>query len=104
VRLVEAKAFAIVVLDACAGIGNSAHTDSQVNLAKWPNIVRRLNVALGGTQSIVLLLTDQSSYRPLPLPVGMRLEFSCPERGSLKLQVAKEKHGRISAPRTIRSF
>jgi recombination protein RecA len=112
--MVEAKAFSVVVIDACAlnahalaayaATGSAANDQSQVNLSKWPNVVRRLNMALQGTQSLVLLLTNQSAYRPLSLPVGMRLDLSCPKRGELTVQVAKEKYGRISMPRNIRSF
>jgi recombination protein RecA len=101
VQLVEARAFALVVVDTCSFIGRPVSGPQQIDLTKWGNVVRRLNTAIANTHSAVLLLTDKNAPRPLPLPVALRLELSCPAPGVLKAQVAKDKLGRISLPHSI---
>jgi recombination protein RecA len=97
IRLVESQAFAIVVVDLAAVPGAPLN----VPLGSWPRIVRRLALALEGTEGIVLLVTDAGAERPLPLPVAQRIELARPAAGELALRVAKDRRGRISAPRTI---
>lgn len=101
VQLVEARAFALVVVDTCSFIGRPVSGPQQIDLTKWGNVVRRLNTAITNTHSAVLLLTDKNAPRPLPLPVALRLELSCPSPGVLKAHVAKDKLGRISLPHTV---
>lgn len=102
VRLVEARAFALVVVDTFSHVARPiTKGTTQVDLAKWVNVVRRLNTAVANTHSAVLLLTDKNAPRPLPLPVALRLELSCTEPGVLKARVAKEKHGRVTLAHTI---
>jgi recombination protein RecA len=102
VRLVEARAFALVIVDTFSPVARPiANGVTQVDLAKWVNVVRRLNTAIANTHSAVLLLTDKDAPRPLPLPVALRLELSCAEPGVLKARVAKEKQGRVTLPHTI---
>jgi hypothetical protein len=109
-RLVEARAFAVVVVDTCSFLAPPTSAGSfGVDLSKWVNVdlthwvngVRRLNGAVANTHSMVLLLTDKNARRPLPLPVATRLELSCPEPGLLTVQVAKDKQGRIRAGRSV---
>lgn len=98
VRLVEARAFSLVVIDThdvTRQLGNA------LDLGKWVNAVRRLNLALMGSHSLVLLITDKNAARTMPLPVSLRLELSCVERGRLSARVAKERHGRLSALRNV---
>jgi recombination protein RecA len=102
VRLVEARAFALVVVDTFSHVARPiAKGVTQVDLAKWVNVVRRLNTIIANTHSAVLLITDKNAPRPLPLPVALRMELSCTEPGVLKARVAKEKHGRVSLAHTI---
>jgi recombination protein RecA len=102
VRLVEARAFALVVVDTFSLVARPiAKGTTQVDLAKWVNVVRRLNTAVANTHSAVLLLTDKNAPRPLPLPVALRLELSCTEPGVLQARVGKEKHGRVTMGHTI---
>jgi recombination protein RecA len=65
------------------------------------NPVRRLALAIEGMETTVLLLTDALAPRPLPLPVALRLEMErvAPER--LLVTVAKDRRGRVAAPRTV---
>jgi len=106
VRVVEARAFALIVVDTFSFTGDPVAKGAgkgvaQINLAKWANVVRRLNGVVANTHSSVLLITDKNAYRPLPLPVALRLDLSCNSPGLLKAEIAKEKYGRISQSRTI---
>lgn len=98
VRLVEARAFSLVVIDTH---DVTRQLGTAPDLGKWVNAVRRLNLALMGSHSLVLLITDKNAARPMPLPVSLRLELSCVERGRLSARVAKERHGRLSALRNV---
>lgn len=96
-RVVESRAFAVVVIDTLGVPGGSVN----VSLGSWPRIVRRLALGLEGTSTCLLLVTDGSQPRPLPLPVAQRLELARPGRHELRLRVAKDKHGRVSSPRPL---
>jgi recombination protein RecA len=96
-RLVESQAFAVVVIDTAGTPG----AELDVALGNWPRIVRRLSMALEGSAAVVLLITDAAAARPLPLPVAMRIELARLAPDQLSLRIAKDKHGRISGPRTI---
>jgi recombination protein RecA len=96
-RVAESHAFAVVVIDTVGVPGCPVH----VSLGSWPRIVRRLALAVEGTSACVLLVTDGSQSRPLPLPVAQRIELARPARDELRLRVAKDKYGRISSPRSI---
>jgi recombination protein RecA len=97
VRLVESRAFSIVIVDT-VGVPGAA---LDVGLAAWPRVVRRLAMAAGDSGSTVLLITDGEARRPLPLPVALRLELKRPQPDRLSVRIAKERRGRISQSRTI---
>ena len=97
VRLCEAQAFAVLVIDT---IGVPA-AELDVGLGSWPRVVRRLSLSAEGSGACVVLITDSAARRPLPLPVALRLELGRPEPNALVVRVAKEKHGRVSAPRSL---
>ncbi len=97
IRLVESRAFAVVVVDA-AGVPGSA---LDVGLGGFPRVVRRLSLASEGTGASILLLTELEARRPLPLPVAMRLELTRTSSERLVVRVAKERRGRVSGPRAI---
>ncbi|MCC6216194.1 MAG: recombinase A [Polyangiaceae bacterium] len=96
VRLVESRAFAVVVVDTLAHGGGGP-----VSLAAWPRVVRRLAASAAESHTCVVLVTDAASHRPLPLPVAQRIELarSAPER--LVVRVAKDRRGRVSAPHAV---
>jgi hypothetical protein len=96
-RLVASHAFAVTIIDTLGVPGASL----AVELGGWPRIVRRLSLALEGSKAVVLLLTDLKAPRPLPLPVAVRVELSCPELDRLLVRVAKDRHGRVSSARSI---
>lgn len=97
-RVVESQAFAVVVLDAVGAPG--ARVD--VGLGSWPRVIRRLSIAAEAMSGTVLLLTDKSARRPLPLPVAQRIELARPKEQELSLCITKDRRGRVSSPKTIR--
>ena len=97
VRLVESQAFAVTVIDTAGTPG----AELDVALGSWTRIVRRLSMALEGSAGLVLLVTDAAAARPLPLPVAMRIELGRPAPDQLSLRIAKDKHGRVSGPRSV---
>ncbi|HEU5076451.1 MAG TPA: recombinase A [Polyangiaceae bacterium] len=96
-RVVESQCFAVIVIDTVGVPG----AELNVPLGSWPRIVRRLALALQETQSTVLLITDSTARRPLPLPVAQRIELQRSQAHKLILQVAKDRQGRVSAPVSI---
>jgi recombination protein RecA len=82
--------------------GAGSSQAASVRLDRWPTVVRRLALAVEGTETIVVLLTDLAVARGLPLPVSLRLEVERrldPAGGRVcsrsSLRVAKERHGRV---------
>jgi hypothetical protein len=113
-RITESRAFAVVVIDTVAVPGAAFSHPSAgaqggqpraevkgVSLASWARIVRRLALAVEGSEACVLLITDQAERRPVPLPVAMRIELGRPAEQRLSLRIAKDQRGRISAPRSV---
>lgn len=96
-RIVESAACAVTIIDTVGVPGQAL----AVNLNAWLRVVRRLAMGVDGTAHSVILLTDAAEQRPLPLPVSQRIELERPSEGKLSVRVAKDKHGRISAPRSI---
>jgi recombination protein RecA len=96
-RIVESAACAVTVIDTLGVPGQSLN----VNLSAWLRVVRRLAMGVDGTSHSVILLTDAAEQRPLPLPVAQRIELERPSEGKLLVRVAKDKHGRVSSPRSI---
>jgi len=96
-KVTESPAFALVVIDALGVPG----AQPGVALGTWARVVRRLSMAVEGTERCVLLLTDAGERRPLPLPVAQRLELSRPKPNQLLLRVAKDRRGRVGAAKPI---
>ena len=84
-RLVEAQVFPVVVIDTMGALG----AQLEVSLARWVPVVRRLNRAIEGSMSTVILITDQRIKRPLPLPVAQRFEVTRTSLANLSLRVAR---------------
>lgn len=98
-RLAEAKAFSVIVVDTLGHIG-----ENRVGMAfsqHWVRIIRRLSLAIEGSHTQVILLTDKQARRTLPLPVGLRLELKRKTVDVLEVRVSKEKRGRISEPQRV---
>ncbi len=106
VKLAEARLFSVLVIDMaglawCSRPAQNASPFRPPSLSQWGKTVRRLSLAVSGTATQVILLTDRSARRSLPLPVGLRLELQRRSRDQLLLTVAKEKHGRVQSPRLV---
>jgi recombination protein RecA len=97
VKLAESPVFSLVVIDTLGTLGRSV----EVSLGAWGRIVRRLSMAVDGTERSVLLVTDAKEPRALPLPVAQRIELSQPHCGKLGVRVAKDRRGRITSAREI---
>lgn len=96
VRIAEAKAVSLLVIDLRGTLGSLP-----VSSQRWPRAVRRLALAVKHIGTCVLLITPAEPRAALPLPVAMRLEFSRDRAESFEIRVAKERSGRVSAPRKI---
>lgn len=97
VRLASSGAFAVVVVDTVGVPGARVETQ----LARWVTTVRRLALAVEGSDTTVLLLTDASASRAMPLPTAMRIELQRATEEQLALRVAKDRRGRVTAPQSI---
>jgi recombination protein RecA len=93
VRVAASRAFAVIVLD-LVGVPGCPVLPS---LDRWVVVVRRLALAAEGSDTTILLLTDASSARSMPLPVAMRLELDRGHEEGVVVRVAKERRGRVSA-------
>jgi recombination protein RecA len=97
VRVAQSHAFSVVVVDTAGVPGGRAET----RLDRWVTIVRRLALAVEGSDTTVLLLTDASASRAMPLPAAMRIELERLTEDRLGLRVAKDRRGRVTAPHSI---
>jgi len=110
-RVVRARAFAVVVVDlvgvpgavwdTAGDSGGGGRPRRGAPLGPWPRLVRQLALAIEGTATSVLLLTDSEARRPMPLPVAMRIELGRVGEQRLSLRIAKDQRGRISPPRSL---
>jgi recombination protein RecA len=97
-KLAESGVFSLVVVDTVGTLGKPL----PAALGNFARVVRRLSMALDGTSQSVLLLTDETAPRALPLPVAQRLVVARPALDKLAVRVAKDRRGRITPPRTLR--
>jgi recombination protein RecA len=86
-RLAEAQIFSVLVVDTLGQKPDSRAAD----LGPWVRAVRRLSLALEGTKATVLLLTEPSQRRSLPLPVLARFELCRPNLRGLEVRAAKQR-------------
>jgi recombination protein RecA len=91
-RAAQSLVFAAIVVD-LAGVPGF-RVDARLD--RWVNPVRRLAMAIEGTETTVILLTDVLAPRALPLPVAMRIELERPKVDRLRLSIAKERRGRVA--------
>jgi hypothetical protein len=96
-RIAASGAFAVVVID-LAGVPGQK---SPQRLDRWVNTVRRLALAVEGSETSIVLLTDAHAQRSTPLPVALRIEVDRASTDRLVLRVAKDRRGRIAAAASI---
>lgn len=92
VRVAQSHAFSVVVIDTAGVPGCRGET----RLDRWVTIVRRLALAVEGSDTTVLLLTDANASRAMPLPAAMRIEIERLAEDKLGLRVAKDRAGRVT--------
>ncbi len=105
VKLAEARLFSVLVVDLVGATWSPGRTRTAPlepqSLSQWGKSVRRMAMAIAGTATQVILLTDRAAPRTLPLPVALRLELQQQSRGRLQVTIAKEKRGRIRPPKVV---
>lgn len=97
VRVASSGAFAVVVIDLTGVPGCRAAE----RLDRWLNPVRRLCLAVEGSETTILLLTDANAQRSLPLPVALRLEVDRAVEDRVMVRVAKDRRGRVSPAASV---
>ncbi len=115
VRIAESRVFSVVAVDTAGvpGAASGRGADPQsVRLDRWATVVRRLALAVESTDTMVLLLTDATAHRSMPLPVALRLEIervatsgsangASAASPALQVRVAKDRYGRVAPPKTV---
>lgn len=96
-RVAASGAFSVVVID-LAGVPGQR---SPQRLDRWVNAVRRLALAVEGTETAIVLLTDTYAQRSMQLPVALRIEIDRASTDRLVLRVAKDRRGRVAAASSI---
>jgi hypothetical protein len=96
-KLVESNVFELVVVDLWGTLGRAL----DFSLSRFGRVVRRLSMAVDGTNKSVLLITDAQVERALPLPVAQRIELVRSTAERLSVRVAKDRRGRVSPQRSI---
>jgi recombination protein RecA len=96
-KLTESGVFELVVVDLLGTLGGSL----EFSLARFARVVRRLSMAVDGTNKSVLLLTDTRVERALPLPVAQRVELTRVTIDRLSARVAKDRRGRVTPQRPM---
>lgn len=98
VRVAQSGAFAVIVIDTAAVPGALS---SPLRLDRFSLVVRRLALAIEGTDTALVLLTERSASRAAALPVAVRIELDRPNPEELLVRVTKDRRGRIVPPRVL---
>ncbi len=97
VRVIASRVFSVVVVDTLGVIG----AQPKIVLRRWSNVVRRMALALEGSDTAAILLTDREQSNRAGLPTALRLEVMQVDREYLEARVAKERRGRIGPVRSL---
>lgn len=89
-RMAESQIFSLLVVDTLGDPREPCCDD----LGQWVRVVRRLSLALEGTTATVLLLTEPTQRRSLPLPVMDRLEVQRLGLRELGVRITKSRDPR----------
>jgi recombination protein RecA len=96
-KLAKSPAFELILVDTIGVPGASV----RVALDQWPRIIRRLALELQSSERSIVLLTDRTLPRALPLPVAQRIDVTRPARDRLMVQVSKDRRGHITPLRPV---
>jgi hypothetical protein len=91
-RAAQSRVFSVIVVDLAGVPGRRP----EVRLDRWVNPVRRLAMAVEGSETTIVLLTDAHAPRAMPLPVALRIEIDRAEEDVLMLRIAKDRRGRVA--------
>ena len=97
VRLAESRIFSLIVVD-LVGV---PHAPLELALGPWVRVVRRLSLAIAHSRTSLVLLTDQTAARSIPLPVTERFELTRATPRELVVRVSKDQRGRLEGPRRV---
>ena len=100
VRMAESRAFSVLVIDAVGALGDPDRARAD-EVARWATTVRRLSLAIEGSDRAIVLLTDLWARRPTVLPVAMRIEIERPLADRLIVRVGKDRFGRVTSNTAI---
>ena len=100
VRMAESRAFSVLVVDTVGAPGDHDRVRSD-EVGRWSTTVRRLSMAIEGSERTILLLTDLWAKRPMVLPVAMRIEVERPYADRLVVRVGKDRFGRVTSKTAV---
>lgn len=100
VRMAESRAFSVLVIDTVGALGDHDRVRSD-EVGRWSTTVRRLSLAIEGSDRTIVLLTDLWAQRPMVLPVAMRVEVERPSGDRLHVRVGKDRYGRVTSKTAI---
>lgn len=96
-KLAKSPAFELILVDTIGVPGASI----RLALDNWPRIVRRLALEAQSSERTIVLLTDRTLPRALPLPVAQRIDVTRPARDRLMVQVSKDRRGHVTPLRPV---
>lgn len=97
VRLAASHVFSVLVIDRCGIPGAALHHPLHgMSSRGWSTAVRRLALAVEGSDTTIVLLSNEQQARE-SLPTAMRIALERPSLDQLHLRVAKDRRGRIHA-------
>lgn len=100
VRMAESRAFSVLVIDTVGALGDAERL-RQDEVGRWATTVRRLSLAIEGSDRAIVMLTDLWSRRPMVLPVAMRIEIERPATDRMFVRVGKDRYGRVTSRSSI---
>jgi len=100
VRMAESRAFSVLVIDAVGALGDPDRLRHD-EVSRWSTTVRRLSLAIEGSDRAIVLLTDLWVSRPMVLPVAMRIEIERPTVDRLIVRVGKDRFGRVTSKTAV---
>lgn len=99
-RMAEARIFSVLVVD----LVGSLREPLSLYHSSWVRLVRRLSLAIEGSNALILLLTDQAARSAVPLPTHERLELSRTGHRAIEVRRTRSRRGtnhqilRVSLP------
>jgi len=104
IKMARSQAFEVIVLDIDPSPGSAVAGSSSTARRKRPFpldvFVRKIALLAAEGGATVILLTDATVHRSIPLPVALRLELARTPNG-MGVRVGKERHGRVGLAKTV---